>query len=78
MRMNMEINPLLIPIVALVSGTAMIVAIVWVVHWYKAWDKELQYHEELRVREMEHLQKMKELEIELEKTKRQNHSAQAA
>jgi hypothetical protein len=28
MRMNMEINPLLIPIVALVSGTAMVVAIV--------------------------------------------------
>ena len=78
MLMNMDISPLLIPIVAVVAGTAMIVAIVWIVHWYKARDKELQYHQELRVREMEHLQKMKELEIELEKTRRQNHSGQAA
>lgn len=76
--MNLDINPMLIPIVALGAGTAMIVAIVWIAHAYKSRDKELQYHQELRVREMEHLQKMKQLEIELEKTRKQNHSAQAA
>ena len=70
--MNMEINPLLIPIVALVSGTAMVVAIVGIVHWYKGRDKELQYHQDLRVREMEHQVKMKQLEIDLEKARQKN------
>jgi len=68
----MDVNPLWIPIVALVFGTAMIVAIVAIVHWFKARDKELQYHQDLRVREMEHQRKMKELEIELEKAKQKN------
>ena len=70
--MNMEINPLLIPIVALVSGTAMVVAIVGIVHWYKGRDKELQYHQDLRIREMEHQVKMKQLEIDLEKARQKN------
>ena len=70
--MNMEINPLLIPIVAIVSGTAMIVAIVGIVHWYKGRDKELQYHQDLRIREMEHQVKMKQLEIDLEKARQKN------
>jgi hypothetical protein len=74
----MDINPLWIPIVAVVFGTAMIVAIVGIVHWYKARDKELQYHQDLRVREMEHLQKMKQLEIELEKAKTRSVSGPAA
>ncbi len=65
----MDINPLWIPIVAVIFGTAMIVAIVAIVHWFKARDKELQYHQELRIREMEHQRKMKELEIEMEKAK---------
>jgi len=78
MLMNMDINPLWIPIVAVVFGTAMIVAIVGIVHWYKARDKELQYHQDLRVREMEHLQKMKQLEIELEKAKTRSVSGPAA
>ena len=68
----MEINPLWIPIVVVVSGTAMIVAIVGIVHWCKGRDKELQYHQALRMKEMEHLQKMKELEVELEKTRQKN------
>ena len=70
--MNMDINPLLIPIVALVSGTAMVVAIVGIVHWYKGRDKELQYHQDLRIREMEHQVKMKQLEIDLEKARQKN------
>jgi hypothetical protein len=76
MRMNMDISPLLIPIVAVVAGTAMIVAIVWIALGSRARDKELQYHRELKVREMEHPQKMKELEIELERTRKQNASGQ--
>ena len=48
--MNMEINPLLIPIIATIFGTAMIVGIVAIVHWYKAREKELQYHQDMRVR----------------------------
>jgi hypothetical protein len=67
--MNMDINPLWIPISAVIFGTAMIVAIVGIVHWFKARDKELQYHQDLRIREMEHQAKMKTLEIELEKAK---------
>jgi hypothetical protein len=70
--MNLDINPMLIPIVAVVAGTAMIVAIVWIVHWYKGRDKELQYHQDLRVREMEHQVKMKQLEVELEKARQKN------
>jgi hypothetical protein len=72
MFMNMDINPLLIPIVAIVSGTAMVVAIVGIVHWYKGRDKELQYHQDLRIREMEHQVKMKQLEIDLEKARQKN------
>jgi len=70
----MDINPLFIPIVGTIFGTAMIVAIVAIVHWYKARDKELQFHQDLRIREMEHQRKMKELEVELEKA-RAAHSA---
>jgi hypothetical protein len=58
----MDVNPLWIPIVALVFGTAMIVALVALVHWYK----------DLRIREMEHQAKMKTLEIELEKARQKN------
>jgi hypothetical protein len=72
MFMNMDINPLLIPIVAIVSGTAMVVAIIGIVHWYKGRDKELQYHQDLRIREMEHQVKMKQLEIDLEKARQKN------
>ena len=65
----MEINPFLIPIVLFVSVTLMVVAIVGIVYWFKAREKELQFHQDLRIREMEHQRQMKELEIELEKAK---------
>ena len=68
----MDVNPLWIPIVAVVFGTAMVVAIVGIVHWYKARDKELQYHQDLRVREMVHQVKMRQLEVELEKARQKN------
>ena len=69
--MNLD-NPLLIPIIGTIFGTAMIVAIVAIVHWFKARDKELQYHQDLRIREMEHQRKMKELEVELEKARQKS------
>lgn len=62
-------SPFLIPIVGCVAGTAMIVAIVGIVFWYKARERELMVHQDMRLREMEHQRKMKELELEIEKTK---------
>jgi hypothetical protein len=76
--MNFPINPFLIPIVGTIAGTLMIVAIVGIVFWFKARDKELQYHQELRIREMEHQRKMKELELELEKTNGRSSTSHAA
>jgi hypothetical protein len=47
----------------------MIVAVVAITSWFRFREKELQSQQELCKREMDHLQKMKELEIELEKAK---------
>ena len=62
----------LIPITAML----MVVAIVAIVFWYIARQKELQAHQEMRIREqemrireMEHQRKIKELELEIEKAK---------
>jgi hypothetical protein len=62
---GLPIFPFLIPI----AGMAMVVAIIGIVFWYKAREKELQYHQDMRIREMEHQRRMKELELELEKAK---------
>jgi hypothetical protein len=61
---------LFIPIFAIL----MPVLIVGIVFWYKARDRELQAHQEMQVRQMEHERRMKEIEIEkakieLEKTR---------
>jgi hypothetical protein len=47
----------------------MVVAIVGIFFWYKAHERELQIHQDMRIREMEHQRKMKELELQLEKEK---------
>jgi len=60
---------ILIPLVAIIFGTVMVAVIVWTVFWFKAREKELQVHQEMSIREMEHQRKMKELELEIEKTK---------
>lgn len=70
----MPVFPFLIPI----AGMVMVLAIVGIVFWYKAREKELQYHQDLRIREMEHQKKMKELELELEKTRSRQSSERAA
>ncbi len=67
---DMRFIGMLIPI----SAIMMPVLIVGIVFWYKARDRELQAHQELRMRQMEHERKMKEMEIEkakleLERTK---------
>ena len=54
-----------------IAGMLMVLGIVGIVFWFKAREKELQHHQDLRIREMEHQRNMKELEIELEKTKAQ-------
>jgi len=41
-------------------------------------EKELQYHQDLRIREMEHQEKMKQLEIEFEKAKGRDAEDKAA
>jgi hypothetical protein len=57
----------LIPIAAILVP----VGIVAIVFWYKARQRELELQESLRLREFEHLQRLKELELEIEKTKAQ-------
>jgi len=47
----------------------MIIAVVAIGGWFKYREHELRVQGELRVKEMEHQQKMKELELELEKTR---------
>jgi hypothetical protein len=42
----------------------MVIIIVAIVHFGKMREKELQAHQELRLREMEHERKLKEMEIE--------------
>jgi hypothetical protein len=56
----------------------MIIAVVGLGGYFRLREKELRSHEDLRAREMAHLQKMKELEIELEKTKGRASSGQPA
>ena len=60
------------------AAILMPIVIVGIVFWFKAHEKDLQFHQDLRIREMEHQRKMKELEIELEKTKAQRAPGQAA
>ena len=68
-------------LVTLLSGNGlwvMIIAVVGFSTWFRFREKELRTHEAMRTREMEHLQKMKELEIELEKAKGRPPSGPAA
>jgi hypothetical protein len=61
-----------------VGGLVMVVAIVGIVFWYKGHEKDLQVHQDMRIREMEHQRKMKELELELEKEKNRRAADKAA
>ena len=74
----MDINPMWVPVVGVFVLMLAGVIVVALVVWFKARAKELQFHQDLRIREMEHQQKMKELEVELEKGKARNSPGQAA
>ena len=64
----------LIPLFAVLTP----ILIVGIIVWFKAHEKDLQFHQDMRIREMDHQRKMKELEIELEKAKAQRAPGQAA
>lgn len=75
----MEPSPdLLIPVVAIISGVIMIIAIVALGVWHKTRERELQIHQEMRIREMDHQRRMKELELEVEKLKAAPPASRAA
>jgi hypothetical protein len=67
-------TPFLIPI----AGMLMVIGIVAIVFWYKAREKELQFHQDMRLKEMEHQRRMKELELEVEKAKARSESNRVA
>ena len=70
-------RPDMVPIWGTVFGTLMIFGIVASVMWFKVREKELNVHQDMRIREMDHQRKMKELEVELEKAKAQQASGKA-
>ena len=53
-------NPIFIPL----GGMVMVIFIVGISAMRKMRERELQAHQELRIREMEHERKLKEMEIE--------------
>ena len=61
-----------------IAGMAMVVAIVGIVFWFKARQKELEFHQDLRIREMEQQRRMKELDVEVEKLKAAQSSGKTA
>jgi hypothetical protein len=66
---NMENLPGLIAVLIPVAVILMPIGIVWIVFWYKARQREMELQENLRIREIEHVQRLKELELEIEKTR---------
>jgi uncharacterized protein HemX len=76
MLFDIPLPPETVFILIPLAGMLTAVAIVAIVFWYIARQKELQAHQqmrireqEMRIREMEHQRKMKELELEIEKAK---------
>jgi hypothetical protein len=63
--MNFVFSPFMIPLGAFV----MVICIVALTMWHKNREKELDY--ELRIREMEHAKKMKEMDLEMARLKGQ-------
>jgi hypothetical protein len=61
--------PDIAPVLAVCALGLSVICIVAIVCWYKSRDKEMQIGREMRIRELEHQQKMAELEVEREKAK---------
>lgn len=55
----------LIPLAAILLP----IGILGIIFWYKARQRELDLQESLRLKEFEHLHRLKELELEIEKMK---------
>ena len=64
----MEVYPFL-PLLIPFAGMLTLIVVVGIVFWYKGREKELQFHQDLRLKEMEHQRRMKEIELEIEKVK---------
>jgi len=60
------VSPILIPLAAF----ALVVIIVAIVHLMKIRDIEIDSHQRLRIEEMEHQRKMRELDLELERVRK--------
>ncbi len=58
-------SPVIIPLAAF----ALVVVIVAIVHLMKIHDLEIDTHQRLRLEEMEHQRKMRELELQLEQVR---------
>ena len=58
-------SPLIIPL----AGFALVVVIIAIVELAKIREREMEVHQRLRLEEMEHQQKMRELDRELEQVK---------
>lgn len=69
MNVSHELVKLIAVVGIFLGPTAIILGVVGFVFWYKARVKELQYHQDLRVQEMEHQKKMMEIQVDLEKAK---------
>lgn len=61
-------SPFIVPTVAILAG----VAFIGTSAWRKVREKEMLLDQELRLKEMEHQQKMKEMELELARLKNTN------
>ena len=58
-------SPFIIPLAAF----ALVVLIVVITHLVKIRDAEMEVHQRLHIEEVEHLRKMRELELELERVR---------
>jgi len=57
------------PFVIVLAGFALVAIIVAIVELVKIREREMEVHQRLRLQEMEHQQKMRELDQELERVK---------
>ncbi len=62
-------GPFIMVIVVCVASIAGLIAIIGIIFWHRTRLRELQAHEAMRLREMEHQRNLKQLELEIEKVK---------
>ncbi|HEX5484329.1 MAG TPA: hypothetical protein VFZ08_17060 [Terriglobia bacterium] len=62
-------GPFIMVMVVCIASVAGLVAIIGIVFWHRTRLRELQAHEAMRIREMEHQRNLKQLELEIERVK---------